>query len=65
MKWNAFYSSFSLCFFGCRMIVVVVDDDEGVVEGETAVSDDDVCWVDGCNGRRARFLVEFLFEWTE
>lgn len=55
------YSSINLCFFGCRMmvvgVVVVVDeDDDGAIDVDVNVKD--VCCVDGCKGRRVRFLIE-------
>ena len=38
------YSSSSLCFFGCRMVVLVGNDDEvGVIEIELAARVDEIC----------------------
>jgi hypothetical protein len=36
-----FYSSISLCFLGCRIVVVV--DDDGVIDAEVGVNVDEVC----------------------
>lgn len=46
-------------------VVVVVDDDDEDDAGVIDVNVKDVCWVDGCNGRRVRFLIETLFGWTK
>ena len=69
------YSSFNLCFFGCRTAVavdevtVVMDNgDDDDVDGEDIDEDeveidvpcnvDEICGVDGCKGKRVRFLCD-------
>ena len=60
------YSSINLCFFGVRIVVggVVDDEDDAAIADDIVANVDDACCVDGCNGRRVRFLVEILLWWT-